>query len=96
MQDFNPVVDLSRVHKREAVTINWKTGIETAIFLNYSTADQQNELVHYETDPVYYINWIGWVFNKISPWYKRFNGMIEKYGKIRILCRYVDHPFLLS
>ena len=57
--------------------IDWKSGLEPAIYVHYSTPAGR-PLIHLAPDPVFMPNYPGWGFHKFNPWRERFDQLIHR------------------
>jgi hypothetical protein len=58
------------------VLIDWKSGLDLAIFVHYSTPSG-DKLIHRAPNPVFMPNYPGWGFHKFNPWRERFDQVIR-------------------
>ncbi len=65
--EYAPVPKIDGVYKGTDVFIDWKSGLEPAVFVRYSTP-AGDPLVHIAPDPVFMPNYPGWGFYKFNPW----------------------------
>jgi hypothetical protein len=67
----------------ESIFIDWKSGLEPAIYVKYSTPGG-DPLVHLASNPVFMPNFPGWGFYKFNPWRAKFDHLIEKHIEVDI------------
>ena len=63
---YNAVPQIRPVYEGKKVFIDWKSGLEPAIFVRYSTP-AGDPLIHVASNPVFMPNYPGWFF--ISTFY---------------------------
>jgi hypothetical protein len=67
---------IASVYQGKAVFIDWKSGLDPAIFVHYSTPSG-DKLIHRAPNPVFMPNYPGWGFHKFNPWRERFDQVIR-------------------
>ena len=75
--EYNQVPQIRPVYEGKKIFIDWKSGLEPAIFARYSTGDG-NPLIHVASRPVFMPNYPGWAFYKWNPYRNRFNQVLRK------------------
>ena len=65
------------VYEGRSVFIDWRSGLEPAIRVHYSTP-AGDPLVHLAPDPVFMANLPGWAFHRFNPWRERFDQLIQR------------------
>ena len=70
---YNAVPQIRPVYEGKKVFIDWKSGLEPAIFVRYSTP-AGDPLIHVASNPVFMPNYPGWFF--ISTILKSFIGKL--------------------
>ena len=65
----------------KSIFIDWKSGLEPAIFVKYSTPSG-DPLVHKASRPVFMPNYAGWGFFKFNPWRAKFDEQIRKHIEV--------------
>lgn len=58
---------IEEVYEGKTVFIDWKSGLEPAIFSRYSTP-RGDPLIHISPHPVFMPNFPGWGFHYFNPW----------------------------
>ena len=72
---FQYSLKIEGVYKGKSIFIDWKSGLEPAIRVHYSTP-AGDPLIHLAPDPVFMPNFPGWGFHKFNPWRERFDDVI--------------------
>ena len=72
---FQNSLKIEGVYKGKSIFIDWKSGLEPAIHVHYSTP-AGDPLIHLAPDPVFMPNFPGWGFHKFNPWRERFDDVI--------------------
>lgn len=76
---YSPTVaEVDNVYEGKSVFIDWKSGLEPAIYARFSTAGG-DPLVHLASNPVFMPNFPGWAFFKFNPWRATFDKEIQKH-----------------
>lgn len=75
--EYAPVPQIRPVYEGKKIFIDWKSGLEPAIFVRYSTP-AGDPLIHVASRPVFMPNYPGWAFYKFNPWKKRFNQVLRR------------------
>ena len=65
------------VYQGDSIFIDWKSGLEPAIHVHYSTP-AGDPLIHLAPDPVFMANFPGWGFHRFNPWRERFDEVIQR------------------
>lgn len=79
IKPYSPTVaEVDNVFAGESIFIDWKSGLEPAIYVKYSTPGG-DPLVHLASNPVFMPNFPGWGFYKFNPWRAKFDHLIEKH-----------------
>jgi len=79
VKPYSPTVaEVDSVLVGESIFIDWKSGLEPAIFAKYSTPGG-DPLVHLASNPVFMPNFPGWAFHKFNPWRKKFDEIIQRH-----------------
>ena len=65
------------VYEGKSIFIDWKSGLEPAIHVHYSTP-AGDPLIHLAPDPVFMANFPGWGFHRFNPWRERFDEVIQR------------------
>ena len=68
----------------KSIFIDWKSGLEPAIFYKYSTGSG-DPLVHLASRPVFMPNYPGWGFFKFNPWRAKFDTLIRQHLEVSII-----------
>ena len=77
IKPYSPTVaEVDSVLAGELIFIDWKSGLEPAIFSKYSTPSG-DPLVHLSSRPVFMPNYPGWGFHRFNPWRERFDVVIQ-------------------
>ena len=77
MDEYAPVPKIKPVYEGKKIFIDWKSGLEPAIFVRYSTP-AGDPLIHVASNPVFMPNYPGWAFYKFNPWRKRFDQVLRR------------------
>lgn len=79
IKPYSPTVaEVDNVFAGESIFIDWKSGLEPAIYVKYSTPGG-DPLVHLASNPVFMPNFPGWGFFKFNPWRGKFDRLIERH-----------------
>merc|ERR1719394_1603902 len=82
IKPYSPTVaEVDSVLDGKSIFIDWKSGLEPAIFVKYSTPSGK-PLVHLAPRPVFMPNYAGWGFFKFNPWRAKFDEQIRKHIEI--------------
>ncbi len=65
------------MYRGKSVFIDWKSGLEVAIHVHYSTPSGE-PLINQAPNPVFMPNYPGWGFYKFNPWRERFDEVIQR------------------
>ena len=71
------VFQIEGVYEGRSIFIDWRSGLEPAIRVHYSTP-AGDPLVHLAPDPVFMANLPGWAFHRFNPWRERFDHLIQR------------------
>lgn len=78
------------MYRREKIILNFKSGLESDIFIKYTIPGSGKTLVFLSQDPIFYFNLSGIGFNKINFWVERFNELIRRYCAVELDYRAID------
>ena len=83
IKPYSPTVaEVDSVLAGDLIFIDWKSGLEPAIFSKYSTPSG-DPLVHLSSRPVFMPNYPGWGFFKFNPWRAKFDEWIMRHREVR-------------
>ena len=89
---YNAVPQIRPVYEGKKVFIDWKSGLEPAIFVRYSTP-AGDPLIHVASNPVFMPNYPGLCFmSTISK--SHMSGALDGTEKIRV--QMLGHPMLVQ
>ena len=82
IKPYSPTVaQVDSVLAGDLIFIDWKSGLEPAIFSKYSTPSG-DPLVHLSSRPVFMPNYPGWGFFKFNPWRAKFDEWIMRHREV--------------
>ena len=73
--------EVENVRAGKAIFIDWKSGLEFAIYVKFSTP-RGDPLVHLSSRPVFMPNFPGWAFHKFNPWRAEFDILIQRHIEV--------------
>ena len=76
MEKYSQTPKIDRVFDGTGVFIDWKSGLDPAIYVHYSTP-KGDPLIHRAKNPVFMPNYPGWGFHRFNPWRERFDVVIQ-------------------
>ena len=85
---------IENVFLGKKVFIDWKSGLEPAIFVRYSTP-AGDPLIHKSPNPVFMPNYPGWGFYSFNPWRPRFDEVIQMAIEGGLVDRYSHNKCLI-
>ena len=90
------MAEVDSVMDGKSIFIDWKSGLEPAIFYKYSTGNG-DPLVHLASRPVFMPNYPGWGFFKFNPWRATFDTLIRQHLEVSLGCpRLHNSDFILG